>query len=85
MRHVESVVDTAIFPKKQEVPFGTLRSIHHQAHIELDYWERLDKLLFLDPPIWARYPWNSRAITRLRSPLCCFLAIARVENASSYI
>lgn len=32
-------VDTAIVPKKHEVPVGTLRSILNQAHIDLDDWE----------------------------------------------
>lgn len=35
------VVDTAIVPRRQEVPVGTLRSILSQAHIELDAWEEL--------------------------------------------
>ena len=34
-------VDTAIVPKKSEVPVGTLRSILHQAHIDPDEWEKL--------------------------------------------
>ena len=35
------VVDTAIVPRKPEVPVGTLRSILSQAHISLDEWDRL--------------------------------------------
>jgi predicted RNA binding protein YcfA (HicA-like mRNA interferase family) len=34
-------VDTAIVPKKHEVPVGTLRSILSQAHIDLEDWENL--------------------------------------------
>ena len=35
------VVDTAIVPKKHEVPVGTVRSILSQAHIEPNDWEKL--------------------------------------------
>jgi predicted RNA binding protein YcfA (HicA-like mRNA interferase family) len=35
------VVDTAIVPKKPEVPVGTLRSIIRQAHIDPDDWAKL--------------------------------------------
>ena len=35
------IVDTAIVPKKSEVPVGTLRSILSQAHIDLDDWDEL--------------------------------------------
>ena len=35
------IVDTAIVPKKSEIPVGTLRSILSQAHIDPDYWEKL--------------------------------------------
>ena len=35
------VVDTAIVPKKREIPVGTLRSILSQAHISSDEWEDL--------------------------------------------
>lgn len=34
-------VDTAIVPKKSEVPVGTLRSILSQAHINPDHWDEL--------------------------------------------
>lgn len=33
--------DTAIVPRKQEIPAGTLRSILNQADISLDEWEKL--------------------------------------------
>ena len=33
--------DTAIVPRKQEIPVGTLRSILHQAGISPDDWEKL--------------------------------------------
>jgi predicted RNA binding protein YcfA (HicA-like mRNA interferase family) len=35
------IVDTAIVPKKSEVPVGTLLSILHQAHIDRDEWDEL--------------------------------------------
>ena len=35
------VVDTAIVPRKPEVPVGTLRSILSQAHISPDDWDQL--------------------------------------------
>ncbi|MCC6369107.1 MAG: type II toxin-antitoxin system HicA family toxin [Bryobacterales bacterium] len=41
VRRGESAVDTAIVPKKPEIPVGTLRSILSQAHIDLEEWERL--------------------------------------------
>jgi predicted RNA binding protein YcfA (HicA-like mRNA interferase family) len=41
IRRNEAIVDTAIVPNKREIPVGTLRSILHQAHIELGQWERL--------------------------------------------
>ena len=41
VRRGRLVVDIAIVPKKTEVPLGTVRSILHQAHIELDEWELL--------------------------------------------
>jgi len=34
------VVDTAIVPRKPEVPVGTLRSILSQAHISPDDWDQ---------------------------------------------
>jgi hypothetical protein len=33
--------DTAIVPRKHEVPVGTLRSILSQAHIDPEIWEKL--------------------------------------------
>jgi len=39
-RSIEAV-DTAIVPRKHEVPVGTLRSILSQAHIDPEEWERL--------------------------------------------
>ena len=41
VRRAGKVVDTAIVPKKDEVPVGTLRSILNQAHLDPDEWERL--------------------------------------------
>jgi predicted RNA binding protein YcfA (HicA-like mRNA interferase family) len=41
VRRVGTVVDTAIVPKKDEVPVGTLRSILSQSHIDPDEWENL--------------------------------------------
>ena len=41
VRRWESAVDTAIVPKKPEVPVGTLRSILNQAHIDPEEWESL--------------------------------------------
>jgi predicted RNA binding protein YcfA (HicA-like mRNA interferase family) len=35
------IVDTAIVPRKHEIPVGTLRSILNQAHIDPDVWETL--------------------------------------------
>ena len=40
VRRQDNDVDTAIVPKKREVPVGTLRSILNQAHIDPDDWER---------------------------------------------
>ena len=39
VRRSDEYVDTVIVPKKAEIPIGTLRSILHQAHIDLDIWE----------------------------------------------
>lgn len=33
--------DTAIVPRKHEIPVGTLRSILNQAHIDPDSWEKV--------------------------------------------
>ena len=41
VRRSGEVVDTAVVPKKHEVPVGTLRSILNQAHIHPDDWDRL--------------------------------------------
>ena len=41
VRRIGDGVDTAIVPKKSEIPVGTLRSILSQAHIDQDEWERL--------------------------------------------
>jgi len=41
VRRMGEIVDTAIVPKKSEIPVGTLRSILSQAHIDPDYWEKL--------------------------------------------
>ena len=41
VRRSGQVVDTAIVPKKHEIPVGTLRSILSQAHIDPDDWELL--------------------------------------------
>jgi predicted RNA binding protein YcfA (HicA-like mRNA interferase family) len=41
VRRSGQVVDTAIVPRKFEVPVGTLRSILSQAHIDPDEWEGL--------------------------------------------
>jgi predicted RNA binding protein YcfA (HicA-like mRNA interferase family) len=41
VRRIGLDVDTAVVPKKREIPVGTLHSILSQAHIELDDWEKL--------------------------------------------
>ena len=41
VRRSGEIVDTAIVPKKREIPVGTLRSILSQAHIDLDEWDQL--------------------------------------------
>ena len=41
VRRSETAVDTAIVPRKHEIPVGTLRSILSQAHIDVDDWESL--------------------------------------------
>jgi predicted RNA binding protein YcfA (HicA-like mRNA interferase family) len=41
VRRLGQLVDTAIVPKKSEIPVGTLRSILSQAHIDPEEWERL--------------------------------------------
>ncbi len=39
-RVLPSRTDTAIVPKKHEIPVGTLRSILNQAHIDPESWEK---------------------------------------------
>ena len=41
VRRFEETVDTAIVPRKSEVPVGTIRSILGQAHIDSDDWNKL--------------------------------------------
>ena len=41
VRRVGETVDTAIVPRKKEIPVGTLRSILSQAHIDPDDWDAL--------------------------------------------
>lgn len=41
VRSSDDVVDTAIVPRKSEVPVGTLHSILNQAHITTDDWDDL--------------------------------------------
>ena len=41
VRREGETVDTAIVPKKTEIPVGTLRSILSQAHMDPDDWEKL--------------------------------------------
>jgi len=41
VRKLSGLVDTAIVPKKHEIPVGTLRSILNQAHIDPEEWEKL--------------------------------------------
>ena len=36
-----ATVDTAIVPRKSEIPVGTLRSILNQAHIDPEDWDKL--------------------------------------------
>lgn len=42
VRKLGDLVDTAIVPKRHEIPVGTLRSILNQAHIDLEDWEKLN-------------------------------------------
>jgi predicted RNA binding protein YcfA (HicA-like mRNA interferase family) len=42
VRQSGDAVDTAIVPRKHEIPVGTLRSILSQAHIDLDDWDKLN-------------------------------------------
>ncbi len=41
VRCSDEIVDTAIVPRKSEVPVGTLRSVLNQAHISPDEWNDL--------------------------------------------
>ena len=41
VRRVEETIDTAIVPRKSEVPVGTIRSILSQAHIDPSDWDKL--------------------------------------------
>ncbi len=41
VRRLAEIVDTAIMPKKSEIPVGTLRSILNQAHIDPEDWNNL--------------------------------------------
>jgi predicted RNA binding protein YcfA (HicA-like mRNA interferase family) len=41
VRRQGEIVDTAIVPRKPEVPVGTLRSILNQAHIDPEDWDKL--------------------------------------------
>jgi predicted RNA binding protein YcfA (HicA-like mRNA interferase family) len=41
VRRAGEVVDTAIVPKKVEIPVGTMRSILSQAHISINEWDAL--------------------------------------------
>ena len=41
VRKINEAIDTAIVPKKSEIPIGTLHSILSQAHIALEDWEKL--------------------------------------------
>lgn len=41
VRRLGPTVDTAIVPRKSEIPIGTLRSILSQAHIDPEEWDAL--------------------------------------------
>ena len=41
VRRVGEIVDTAIVPKRSEIPVGTPRSILNQAHIDVNDWDKL--------------------------------------------
>ena len=43
VRRTGDVVDTAIVPRRTEIPVGTVRSILRQAHIDPDDWEELGR------------------------------------------
>jgi predicted RNA binding protein YcfA (HicA-like mRNA interferase family) len=42
IRRDGELVDTAIVPRKREIPIGTLHSILHQAHLSMEQWEGLE-------------------------------------------
>ncbi|HJT88854.1 MAG TPA: type II toxin-antitoxin system HicA family toxin [Bryobacteraceae bacterium] len=39
VRRSGEIIDTAIVPRKHEIPIGTLRSILSQAHITSEEWD----------------------------------------------
>jgi predicted RNA binding protein YcfA (HicA-like mRNA interferase family) len=41
VRRQGDALDTAIVPRKPEIPVGTLRSILSQAHIDPEDWDKL--------------------------------------------
>lgn len=41
VRRAGQTVDTAIVPRKSEIPVGTLRSILSQAHLDAEEWDAL--------------------------------------------
>ena len=41
VRRTGQTVDTAIVPRKNEIPVGTLRSILSQAHLDAEQWDAL--------------------------------------------
>jgi predicted RNA binding protein YcfA (HicA-like mRNA interferase family) len=41
VRRSSEGIDTAIVPRKREIPIGTLRSILSQAHIDPNDWDSL--------------------------------------------
>lgn len=41
VRRSGAAVDTAIVPRKSEIPVGTLRSILSQVHMDPEEWEQL--------------------------------------------
>ena len=41
VRRLDKTVDTAIVPRKRDIPVGTLHSILSQAHIDPENWDEL--------------------------------------------
>jgi predicted RNA binding protein YcfA (HicA-like mRNA interferase family) len=41
VRQRDKTIDTAIVPRKSEIPVGTIRSILNQAHIDAEDWDEL--------------------------------------------